>query len=69
LGVLKCVEPGLELDQRFYNIYFKIFEPKTRVLSKNIYGRTGPRGSLEILLKTKNQPKHKITNEGCCVCI
>ncbi len=26
-GVLKCEEPGLELDQRFYNIFFKILEP------------------------------------------
>jgi hypothetical protein len=34
LGVLKCEEPGLELDQRFCNIFFKILEPKTRVLSK-----------------------------------
>jgi hypothetical protein len=26
-GVLKCEELGLELDQRFYNIFFKILEP------------------------------------------
>ncbi len=25
----------LELDQRFYNIFFKILEPETRVLPKN----------------------------------
>jgi len=36
IGGLECEEPGLELDQRFCNIYFKILEPKTRVLSKNI---------------------------------
>jgi hypothetical protein len=34
LGVLKCEKPGLELSQRFCNIFFKIFEPEIRVPSQ-----------------------------------
>jgi hypothetical protein len=37
LGVLKCEGPGLELDQRFCNLFFKILESKTRVLSKKTH--------------------------------
>jgi hypothetical protein len=32
IGVLKCEEPGVELDQTFRNIFFKFLEPETRVL-------------------------------------
>jgi len=48
-GVLKCEELGLELDQRFYNILFKILEPQPGALSqkKNCNLGTRPRGSLE----------------------
>jgi hypothetical protein len=48
-GVLKCEELGLELDHRFYNIFFKILEPQPGVLSqkKNCKLGTRPRGSLE----------------------
>jgi hypothetical protein len=48
-GVLKCEELGLELDQRFYNIFFKILEPQPGVLSqkKNCKLGTRPRGSVE----------------------
>jgi hypothetical protein len=49
MGVLKCEELGLELDQRFYNIFFKILEPQPGVLSqkKNCNLGTRLRGSLE----------------------
>jgi hypothetical protein len=48
-GVLKCEELGLELDHRFYNIFFKILELQPGVLSqkKNCKLGTRPRGSLE----------------------
>jgi hypothetical protein len=66
IGVLKCEEPGVELDQTFCNIFLQILQPETRVLSpkkKTFKLEPGP----EVLLKTKNQPKHKITNQGCYV--
>jgi hypothetical protein len=46
---LKCEEVGLELDQRFYNIFFKILEPQPGVLSqkKNYKLGTRPTGSLQ----------------------
>jgi hypothetical protein len=49
MGVLKCEEPGLELDQRFYNIFFKILEPQPGALppKENSKFGTRPRGSLE----------------------
>jgi len=52
---------GLELDQRFYNIVLKILEPEPRVF---LNLEPGP----DVLLKTKNKPKHKITNQGCYIC-
>jgi hypothetical protein len=48
LEVLKCEEWALELDQRFYNIFFKILEPEPRVFQKNKTELgTGIRRSLE----------------------
>jgi len=49
MGVLKCEEPGLELDQRFYNIFFKILEPQPGVLppKENSQFGTRPRSSLQ----------------------
>jgi hypothetical protein len=49
MGVLKCEEPGLELDQRFYNIFLKILEPQPAVLSPKTISKleTRPRGSVE----------------------
>jgi hypothetical protein len=49
MGVLKCEELGLELDQRFYNIFFKILEPQPGVLSPKTNCKLGtrPRGSVE----------------------
>jgi hypothetical protein len=50
MGVLKCEELGLELDQRFCNnIFFKILEPQPWVLppKENSKFGTRPRGSLE----------------------
>jgi hypothetical protein len=66
LGTLKCEEPGLELDPRFCNIFFKILKPETGgSFKKNTFKlEPGP----EVLLKTKKQPKYKITNQGCYVC-
>jgi hypothetical protein len=56
---LKCEELGVELEQTFCNIFLKILEPETRVLSKKKF-KLEP--GQEVLLKTKNQPKHKTTN-------
>jgi len=49
MGVLKCEEPGLELAQRFYNIFFKILEPQPWVLppKENSQFGTRPRSSLQ----------------------
>ncbi len=48
-GVLKCEELGLELDQRFYNIFFKILEPQPGILSQKKICKLGtmPRGCVE----------------------
>jgi hypothetical protein len=48
----------------FYNIFFKILEPHNLGFfhkRKIVSWETGP----EVLLKIKNQPTQKITNEGC----